>query len=194
MNRRWIAESIVVAIIVGCLVYLCRGISRGPRGDPIPKQPPNEANRVHRGPLSIVVPPNWIMPSQSFILAPHNPSGSRSKALITLGGLGEDRPPDLPPSYRKIEFRGQVAYERMVVVRKRTDEHPWSEYTLIFPHEGDWYQLIYGIAEERTALPVIIRQYLNTFCWDKEEPAVPPKPQPQAVDPKPLIKDKGKAG
>jgi hypothetical protein len=66
-----------------------------------------------------------------------------------------------------MRFLGQEAFERMSVVRKDSFDDPaWSEYILYARHGERWYEVRYGIAEERTELPGMIRRYLNTLRWD----------------------------
>ena len=91
----------------------------------------------------------------------------RSKASIVVTYLRRYRPPDLE-RLGKTSFLGQSAYEGMQVIRPWTfDDGARSEYTLYLTHDGDWYEIRYGIAEERTQLPGEVRQYLNTLRWEE---------------------------
>ena len=165
---------LLILIPICCIVLPVVRDARGPRGDPIPLQQPDERNRVHH-PMgfSLVVPSNWdhhiSFNSGPLVLAPRD-SGSvarRSKALIVVTHLGHHRPEDLE-HLRPTSFQGQEAYEGMRVVRPWTfDDGAWSEYMLFLAHDGDWYEVRYGIAEERTVLPSKVSQYLNTLRWDE---------------------------
>jgi hypothetical protein len=54
----------------------------------------------------------------------------------------------------------------MRVVRPWTfDDGAWSEYTLYLKHDGECYEVRYGIAEERTRLPDEVRRHLKTHRW-----------------------------
>jgi hypothetical protein len=178
-----LVELVIVGLICGllscCLWPIVRD-SRGPAGDPIPRQPPDEANRVRLpGGFSIIVPPNWASHTyQTFMMAPLSPGryARRSKALVLISYLGRKRPPGLE-GLRRTTFLAQEAYERMRVVRSWTfDDGAWSEYTLYFRHDEDWYEVKYGIAEERTSLPGMVRQYINTLHWDARPSSEAPGP------------------
>jgi hypothetical protein len=173
-------EWIVVAAILGGLWLLFWPVirdSRGPRGDPIPSQPPQEANRVHHpAGFSIVCPPRWephvrrTLESfpETLILSPQTPGpyARRSSALIVVNRLGTARPTEIEGLQPTI-FQGQPAFERMQVVRTSTFDDPaWSNYELVLSHGPNWYLVSYGIAEERTTLPPMIQRYLNTLRWD----------------------------
>jgi hypothetical protein len=186
-RRRSLLPSRVELVIVA---LLCAGVSsclwsvlrdaRGPTGDPIPKQPPDEANRVH-SPLgfSMVVPPDWnARITGSLFMAPMSPGryARRSKALIDVSYLGHETPSEVALS-RKTRFLGEAAYEGMEVVRPWTfDDGAWSEYTLYARRGADWYEIRYGIAEERTTLPAMVRRYLNTLRLDEPHPGSPSPP------------------
>jgi hypothetical protein len=69
----------------------------------------------------------------------------------------------------------------MRVVRVDTfDDPPWSEYELVLGHDEDWYAVTYGIAEERTTLPDMVRRYIDTF-WAGSGPS----PEPVSSLPRP---------
>jgi hypothetical protein len=90
--------------------------------------------------------------------------------MIVFECIGPDRPAG-GEGWQEANFLGQKGYETMEVVRKWTlDDAAWSQYTLQFPHGKNWYELKYGIAEERTALPPMVRQYINTFRWEDSRP------------------------
>src|SRR4051812_49064934 len=119
---------VVVLILIPtcCVVLPVVRDARGPRGEAIPHQQPDERNRVHH-PMgfSLVVPPNWghhiSFNSGPLVLAPETPGryARRSKALIVVTHLGHHRPEDLG-LLRPTSFQGREAYEGMRVVR------PWS--------------------------------------------------------------------
>lgn len=185
----WV-EVVIIGLICGllscCLWPIVRD-SRGPSGDPIPKQQPNESNRIrHPAGFSIVVPPNWVSRVNGSIFMAPVSSGRyarRSKALINVANLGHDRPSGLE-SLRQTTSFGQEAYEGMKVVRSWTiDDGAWSEYELFLRHGADWYLVTYGIAEERTTLPDMIREYINTLSW--EESRSGPRPDPILPSPEP---------
>ena len=172
------AELVILAVIVGVLAFLWSFVRdpNGPRGDPIPAQPPSEVNRQHN-PLgfSIVMPVNWTCATTAGELAAvprtHSRFSRRSKAMIVVSWAGRDRPTDIE-DFQRTTFRGQKAYEVMRIMRRWTfDDGAFSEYTLYVRHADDWYKVRYGIAEERTTLPDIIRQYISTLQWDDDLPA-----------------------
>src|SRR4051812_35962545 len=102
VRRPVLAELAVVAGICGllscCLWPIVRD-ARGPTGDPIPKEPPDEANRVHHpSGLSMIVPPDWdVAPAGPLLMAPRNPGryARRSRAMIVVSRLGRNRPSGL---------------------------------------------------------------------------------------------------
>lgn len=175
--RPTLVELAVVAGICGvlsCCLWPVVRDARGPAGDPIPNEPPDEANRVYRPlGLSIVVPPDWaVAPAGLLVMAPQNPGryARRSKAMIVVTPLGRGRPTGLE-NLRRTEFLGQEAYEGMRVVRAWSfDDGAWSEYTLDTRQGEDWYEIRYGIEEERTSLPEVIRRYLGTLRWEEGRP------------------------
>jgi hypothetical protein len=72
---------------------------------------------------------------------------------------------------KRVEFQGREAYEQMTIVRAWSlDDGAFSEYRMYFLRGDDWYEIKYGIAEERTVLPAIIRQYLETLQWHTDVP------------------------
>lgn len=69
--------------------------------------------------------------------------------------------------FTHVTFQGSEAYERMVVERKRGFDDPaWSVYTMYFQRGGEWWYVRYGLADECTELPPMVRQYIETFRWD----------------------------
>jgi len=165
---------VLILIPICCVVWPVVRDARGPRGEPIPLHPPDERNRVHH-PLgfSLVAPPNWdsriILKSGPLLLTPKTPGryARRSRALIVVTRLGNDQPADLE-RLEQTSFLSRSAYEGMQIVRPWTfDDGAWSEYTLYVTHGGDWYEIRYSIAEERTQLPGEVRRYLNTLRWDE---------------------------
>jgi hypothetical protein len=159
-----------ICVLLSCCLWPIVRDSRGPAGDPIPRRPPDEANRLrHPAGFSMVVPPNWgSHVDGSLLIAPLTPGryARRSKALIAVSCLGRDEPPDLESMQRTL-FLGREAYEEMRVVRRWTfDDGAWSEYRLYLRRGGDWYEVKYGITEERTTLPDAVRLYLDTLRWD----------------------------
>lgn len=174
----FLAQLLVVALIlvpiIGLVVPVVRD-ARGPRGDPVPTQPPDETNRIHH-PLgfSIVVPPCWDhrigFDGGPLMLAPQTPGpdARRSRALIVVTPLGRHRPQDLG-SLQPTSFDGHPALEGMRVVRPWSfDDGAWSEYSLYLKRAGVWYEVRYGIAAEQTHLPSAVRRYLETLRWDGE--------------------------
>jgi hypothetical protein len=174
-KARWprLAEVVIVGLICGllsCCLWPVVRDSRGPSGDPIPEEPPDESNRIqHPAGFSVVVPPNWDASDRgSLILTPKSPGryARRSRALLVISPIGRDRPPELESMAPSV-FQGQVAYERMKVVRKDTfDDPPLSEYQLYLQRDGNWYLVTYSIAEVRTTLPAMVRRYIGTLRWD----------------------------
>lgn len=170
------AQSLIVVLILVALAWVVLPVvrdARGPAGDPIPARPPDERNRV-RHPLgfSIVVPPDWDhhvgTDGGPLTLTPMTPgrTARRSRAMIVVTPLGSHRPEHLE-RLRPTSFQGREAFEEMRMVRPWTfDDGAWSEYTLSVSHDGDWYEVRYGIAEERTRLPGEVRRYLDTLRWD----------------------------
>jgi hypothetical protein len=170
-------ELVIVALFCAFLfssLWLALGDLTGPAGSPIPTQPPDETRRIHNElGFSMVAPPNWRAGSiASLVMAPMTPGrfARRSKALVVFERIGPHRPAG-GEGWRETSFLGQKAYEMMKVVRHWTfDDGAWSQYSLQFPRAGDWYELKYAIADERTALPDMVRQYINTFRWDDNVP------------------------
>jgi hypothetical protein len=182
MRRVSPIELAIIASIWGGLALLLWPIVRdsmGPTGEPIPSEPPDEANRIHHpAGFSMVVPPRWsthvspaldVFPA-SLMMAPMSPGrrARRSKALIVVTSLGAG-----PGSasglegYQKVNFSGLEAHEMMAVTRQWTlDDGAWSEYDLYLRHGGNWYHVTYGLAAERTTLPPMIRRYIGTLRWD----------------------------
>ena len=169
--------ALIIGVLNGCLWPIVRD-ARGPAGLPIPDRLPEESRRV-RHPLgfSMVVPPDWNCHiGGSLLMAPATPGryARRSKALIVVARIGPDRPAGLGPRART-RFQGGEAYEGMRVVRPWSfDDGAWSEYTLDFRRGGHWYEVRYGIAEERQSLPPIVRRYLDTLRWGEGQPATVP--------------------
>src|SRR4051794_38394481 len=171
--RGKLVELAIVAITIGLLTCCLLPIvwdARGPAGQPIPNELPDESRRVHSPTgLSIVAPSHWVArTSGGLFLVPMSPGryGRHSKALIVISDIGQRQPQDIQ-GMRVVRFLGQEAFERMGVVRNGGFDDPaWSEYILYARHGEQWYEVRYGIAEERTELPGMIRRFLNTLRWD----------------------------
>ena len=166
----WFVVGIVMAIVGGLLWFAVQGIERpdGPAGRPIPTEPPDEANRVHhRSGISIVLPPNWVLSKLDFFDArPRGVPGKRSKAMLVIMANG-DRGLLNVEGLAPVSFQGQPAYEKMIVERHDTFDDPaMSRYTLQFQRDGRSYFVHYGIAEERTELPPMVRRYLETLAFE----------------------------
>jgi hypothetical protein len=169
----WVVLALMLCVEYSCLSAAVRQAG-GPAGQRIPKEPPDEANRV-RHPLgfSMVAPPRWSHTGISGLLMSSN-RNRRSEGLIDVSHIGHERPSRLE-GMRKTRFLGQEAYHDMQVVRRDTFDDPaWSEYTLYFRRGEDWYEIRYGIAEERTELPPMILRYLNTLRFDDRPPEAAP--------------------
>jgi hypothetical protein len=55
----------------------------------------------------------------------------------------------------------------MVVERRGTfDDPPWSKYELLVNRNGRFYAIQYGLNQERTKLPAIMREYLETLAFE----------------------------
>jgi|GEM_PF-3430726 len=171
-------EGFLVLLILGTLFALFWPIvrdGRGPIGDPIPKEPPVERNRVHNSAgFSIVVPPRWNCRQfgSSLLMAPMTPGKAvrRSKALLSVHFLGATSP-SIPQGFIKTTVLGCEAYEGMSIVRKWTfDDGARSDYLLFLHHSKNWYHIQYTIAEERTTLPDIIKSYISTIEWSNRTP------------------------
>jgi hypothetical protein len=173
---------LIIAFLSACLLPIVRN-SGGPAGDPIPKVAPDEAHRIyHPSGFSIVVPPDWSAPDRgSLALYPKSPGryARRSKAFLLIAPIGGRRPEEVE-GLAKTSFQGQEAFEGMEVIRHDTfDDPPWSEYRLIFRRGEDWYLVQYGIAEERTTLPDMVRRYIDTLSWEgRPRPGVVEAPAP----------------
>jgi hypothetical protein len=174
---KWQEVAIVLAFIAMwscCLLPAVWNAERG-LGRAIPEEPPEEYRRVyHPAGFSIVAPRNWEACVRSDLgLYPMSTRAGRSKAWIKVQHVGWSPPPDLK-AMRVVKFLGQEAYETMSVVREDSFDDPaWSEYRMYFQHEGRWYEIEYGVAEERTELPPIVRSYLNTLRWFEANPDWP---------------------
>lgn len=171
-----------MAVILGALAWLIwpalNNDCSGTTGDAIPTEPPDEARRLqHPAGFSVVVPPDWepagmpLRKSDPMVrLFPAVPKGKncpvrRAKAGLVISNLGTSRPADLG-SFRRITFQGQRAYERMEVRRESTFDDPaQSEYRLYVQTDGGWFAVDYFIAEGRTTLPPMIRDYIGTLRW-----------------------------
>jgi hypothetical protein len=168
-------ELAIVLLIVGTQGFCVWSfIPRGSFGLAVPTVPPDESRRHYffKLGLSMVLPPDWESSSTGrFLVTPRNPGPPRrSRALIVVSSLGHHRPPGIEEMAR-VEFQGHEAYEQMMIVRAWSfDDGAFSEYTMYFPRGDDWYEIKYGIAEERTVLPAIIRQYLETLQWNTDVP------------------------
>ena len=90
-----LAQFLVVLLIlipICCLVWPVVRDLRGPMGEAIPRQPPDEKNRVHH-PLgfSLVVPPNWdshtILTSGPLVLAPKTPGRYARRSKFPFRGF-----------------------------------------------------------------------------------------------------------
>jgi hypothetical protein len=176
----WLIIALIISFSAFFLWPITRGLS-GPRGDAIPVQPPDEANRAHDPDgFSMVVPLNW---SHNLIgglhMAPMQPGpGRRSKALLHVQKIGPD-PPSHCEGLQRTLFQGRQAFEQMAIVRRSTFDDPaWSEYVLDFRRGEDWYEITYGIAEERAVLPAMIQRYINTFSLEENRPGPGAGPNP----------------
>ena len=166
----WGVAGIILAFVSGFVWFVVNSIERpdGPLGSPIPTEPPDEANRVHHpSGISLVLPPYWLLSRHDFFDArPRDIPGRRSKAFIVITSNGSSAQHDTA-GWSSVLFQGQPAKERMVVEREYTlDDGALSCYSLWFQRSGRTYLVKYGLAEERTELPAMVRKYLETMTFD----------------------------
>jgi len=165
----------IVTLMVLVLLPAVRNVRNpnGPSGEMVPSAPPEEARRVQNGSgLAIVLPENWEMKDfgsewEQLYVYPRGMPGRRVKALISVEPLGDIASQDLS-AFAATTFQGSQAYERMVVEREDTFDDPaWSRYTMYCQHDGRWWTVTYGLAQECEVLPSIVRQYINTIRWER---------------------------
>jgi hypothetical protein len=167
------AVGAAIGIVIGaCLAWPI--ISQGRAGPRVPSKPPDERNRyVHPCGIAIVVPDGWevgLAPSDMphLTIWPHSPLPSRGRAGINIRLL-DDKPDSI--DFVKTSFQGTPAFEKMRIVRKWShDDKALSDYTLFVERDNKWWEVSYYIDEERTELPAMIRQYLNTIRWSTTPP------------------------
>ncbi len=172
----WFVDLVVVIGIVAGLVAVlysavqqCRN-PKGPHGAMIPAEPPNEANRIrHATGLSIIAPENWDQTIDrgpdfpELSIAPRGIPGTRLKALIIVQEM--DAPgEDVLRGCSRLTFQGFKAHETMRIERTNTFDDPaWSSYHLYVNRDGEWWHIMFGLADETRVLPPEIRQFLNTI-------------------------------
>lgn len=152
------------------------------QGKDIPVALPDEANRVRcDARFAIVMPEHWEVRSIRFepeggrINAfPRSVIPRRFSATMSARSLAANPPKDLA-GYRRTQFQGRPAYEAVMLRPYADYETPaWFYYTLCFERNGRWYELSYGLAEERKTLPSEVWPYFNTFRETNEGPASEP--------------------
>lgn len=169
-------ELVAVFLIIGGLVallYLSVMIARnpkGPHGERIPRAAPLESNRIiHPTRLSIIAPENWDQirdrgPDVPFLsIAARGTPGRRLGSIITVTTVSP--PPDEArlSTFKQIVFQGQPAYEHMQILRKGSFDDPaTSQYDLYLHSGGHWWNISFLVADEMTAIPPQIRQYIET--------------------------------
>lgn len=172
MRRIVIASVSIFAIIVAAWLLAQND------GRDIPSEPPHESNRIgHPNGFSIVNPNNWksklistsdpFMPPTIAISPQSTRVMRRYGASLSVTQLPDDRV-DVE-GFRKAEFQGQPAYQR-VATRDGTlmDDPPAMSYTLCFQREGDWFEIRYSIFDSYDDLPDMIETYINTFRYTKK--------------------------
>lgn len=131
-------QVIVVAIACILLLLVYPAINevqnpRGPLGQPIPADPPRDANRIRNASgVSIVLPENWesaqYEDGYEMRIFPRWTSG-RLPTVISAEPFIP--PPSIAPLFQRTDFQGREAYETCVVTRESSFDDPASScYTL----------------------------------------------------------------
>lgn len=153
----------------------------GPPGKMIPETLPDEENRfTFPGRPSIIVPPNWEIRHDkyqaefhSLLIWPRCGGRRRPSSLLI---WKETPPPDIEDLslFKNTKFQGFPAYERMVITREDSFDDPaTSEYDLYINRDGEWWHVNFLISDEMTALPAMMREYINTLQFPPAEPGAP---------------------
>ncbi|WP_417384093.1 type II secretion system protein [Gimesia sp.] len=176
---------VVVLVIMGLSALVLPVVRRsrnpkGPHGRMIPVVAPNEQNRVaHPTGLSIIAPLNWDQSQTSVVhdpilsISPRGTPGRRVKSLLYISKH------NIPPEeelvhYSKLKFQNYPAYEKMAITREYMfDDGAQSEYDLYINRDGEWWHVNFLISDEMTALPAMMREYINTLQFPPAEPGAP---------------------
>ncbi|MCA9111490.1 MAG: hypothetical protein KDA52_16170 [Planctomycetaceae bacterium] len=169
----WLA---VVLILAGLAAVLLPAVRQAQEANPdpkkIPEDSPDEFRRVYSpAGFSIIQPPNWdfrhgygVTEGQPEIrLMMRSNSLVRLKTSISVWPID-----DFDPSRSQLNrgtFQGEPAYvQPMGIYREDSFDDPaWSVYEATFERNGRWYQVSYGINEERTEVPPVVMKYLESF-------------------------------
>jgi hypothetical protein len=176
---------VVVAIVAGLFCILSPAIQnarnpKGPHGEVLPSQLPNEANRsFHPSGLSIVAPVNWDqirdqVPGVQFLcIAARGSPGRRLKSWITIE-RAPGRPDQVLNEYRKVTFRYEIAYEKLTIERKNTlDDAGTSSWNMYLCYQKQWWLIGYYIADEIDEIPFQIRPFIDTIKLPETNGLVP---------------------
>jgi len=172
-----IAVVLVVMTIGVVLFYKVKRVEdqyrnpKGPAGDSIPAESPDEANRiVHASGLSIIAPQNWDQirdrgPDVEFlcIAARNRQLHKRLRSFITISEADQPTPATLS-DYVAVAFQGSSAYECLRVDREYSfDDGARSSYSLYVNAEGRWWYIEWRVAETIREMPPQIKEYLDTI-------------------------------
>jgi hypothetical protein len=168
---------VVVTIIVGLCFLIAPAVKmarnpRGPHGYAVPRDEPDEKNRIHcETGFSIVLPTNWevsnTFKTELWIGPRHGPG--RAPAFLTVFRHEDYKPDDLT-GFQKTTFRGLPAYEQMVVEREAVlfDDPARSRFSLWVDLNGEWIAINYVVSERHTELPKSVRKFIETLQWSTE--------------------------
>ena len=173
---RVVAAITTVAFFAYFLSVVVNSLPRGPAGDWIPEDPPDEKDRVHNGAgYSIVIPKNWFArlgePDTYGILASPLPKhGGRLKAGIHVQRFDVEQ---TVYGFTPFRFQGSPAHLRSFHRESTFDDPDYTSFEIVFERDGRWYVIVYGVQDALDTLPPPVLRYLETFRVDKPESVAP---------------------
>jgi len=166
---RWVQRvylllmCVVFATCVSTLIKI--RLELGPLGEAIPRDPPQEANRIQSAELglSIVLPTNWQHKSIGDQLHVHPRAVGRTPSALFISTV--ERPPETDlVGCRLIQIQGNVGYEKTALRRRGTIDDPSTTESTIFMKVGpQWLQVVLLIEGEFSMVPPMILQYVETI-------------------------------
>ncbi|QDT26660.1 hypothetical protein Enr10x_19700 [Gimesia panareensis] len=170
---------VLINVILIALLYPAVQQARDPNGPPgkmIPDILPDEKNRFsYPARPSIILPPNWEIRHgkeepefHSLLIWPRCGMRRRPSSLSIWINSPPPENEDLS-KFKRVKFQGFPAYERMVISRKDSFDDPArSDYDLYINRDGEWWHISFLVSDEMTALPAMMRKYINSICFPPE--------------------------
>jgi hypothetical protein len=198
-TKRQLLIAVTVGVVGGTVWSVYLFSPGGPLYDGakwIPKDRPDERNRVyHPKGFSIIPPPGWKVSSSEDGMGSNPGAGRNVRYTPRLTVRTTDRrwrwPGKMDENLRETVFAGQAAHEALDPLVGGGDE-PYFSYGVFMERDGTWYEIFYQtpngswISPQYTSTPEGIAPYIQSFRLT--ESSTPPGPEASSPNNQPAVR------